>query len=136
MRTLQCTETILYLFYPWKHEKAPSESGCFTGHSFWDWAGNFLHKFTQSILSVHKLNKPDKFMDNCWMSCQVMALIWKKFTTISLTCCKIAEILCTAGRSKTSTNIIFCFIKIAHPMIYTKWLWVSRSKKKPEAKWK
>ena len=44
-----------------------------TGYSFWDWFRNFWLKFTWIVLPVHKLNKLGKFMDNCWISCQVMA---------------------------------------------------------------
>ena len=44
-----------------------------TGYSFWDRLHNFLQKFTWIVLSVHKLNKLGKFMDNCWISCKVMA---------------------------------------------------------------
>ena len=32
-----------------------------TGYSFWDGLHNFLHKFTWIVLSVHKMNKLDKF---------------------------------------------------------------------------
>ena len=47
-----------------------------TGYSFWDRLRNFLHKFTRIELSVHKLTNwvnSGKFMDNCWISCQVMS---------------------------------------------------------------
>ena len=33
----------------------------FTGYSFWDWLRIFLHKFTWSVSSVHKLNKLGNF---------------------------------------------------------------------------
>ena len=32
-----------------------------TGYSFWDRLRNFLHKFSWIVLSVHKLNKLDKY---------------------------------------------------------------------------
>ena len=46
----------------WNHWK-PSDSRRWnhTGYSFWDRLRNFLHKFTWIVLSVHKLNKLDKF---------------------------------------------------------------------------
>ena len=34
---------------------------------------NFLLKFTRIVSSIHKLIKLGKFMDHCWISCQVMA---------------------------------------------------------------
>ena len=33
----------------------------YTGYSFWDRMRNFSHKFTQIVLSVHKLKKLGKF---------------------------------------------------------------------------
>ena len=42
-----------------------------TGYSFWDPLRNVLHKFTWIVLSV--LINSGKFMDHCWISCQVMA---------------------------------------------------------------
>ena len=47
-----------------------------TGYTFLDRLHNFLHKLTQIVLSVHKLDKlvnSGKFLDNCWISCQDMA---------------------------------------------------------------
>ena len=52
-----------------------------TGYSFWDQLQNFLHKFTWIVLSVHKLNKLGKFMDN---SCQVMADMKKVYDNLTI----------------------------------------------------
>ena len=44
-----------------------------TGYSFWDRLRNFLHKLIfQFISSTNRVNS-GKFMDNCWISCQIMA---------------------------------------------------------------
>ena len=66
----------------------------YTGYSFWYRLRNFLHKFTWIVLSVHKLKKLGKFwfMDNCWISCQVMADMKKVYNAllmIELPCPKI-----------------------------------------------
>ena len=49
----------------------------FTGYSFWDQLRNFLHKFTQMLfcqfISWTNWVNSGKFMENCWISCQVMA---------------------------------------------------------------
>ena len=43
-----------------------------TGYSFWDRLYNFLHKFTWVVFLVqNKLVNSGKFMDNCWISCQI-----------------------------------------------------------------
>ena len=57
----------------------------FTGYSFWEWLRNFLLTFTWVVLSVHKLNKLGKFMDNCWISCQVMADMKKVYNDLIIT---------------------------------------------------
>ena len=44
-----------------------------TGYSFWDRLRDFLHKITWIVLSVSKWVNSGKFMDNCCISCQIMA---------------------------------------------------------------
>ena len=57
----------------------------FTGYSFWDWLRNFLHKFTwivcQFISWTNWVNS-GKFMDSCWISCQVMAYMKKVYDNL------------------------------------------------------
>ena len=57
-----CKKTQAVLSWSW-HDFTNSEMQefSFTGYSFWDRLRNFLHKFTWIFLSVHKLNKLDKF---------------------------------------------------------------------------
>ena len=55
-----------------------------TDYSFWDQLRKFLHKFTWIVLSVHKLNKLGKFMDNCWISCQVIADMKKVYDDLTI----------------------------------------------------
>ena len=63
-------------FSNWEiHSETKWNKNANTGYSFWDRLRNFLNKLTWIVLSVHKLNKlgnSGKFMDNCWISCQVM----------------------------------------------------------------
>ena len=47
-----------------------------TDYSFWDRLHDFLHKFTWIVFSFHNWTNWvnfGKFMDNSWISCQVMA---------------------------------------------------------------
>ena len=56
-----------------------------TGYSFWDRLRNFSHKFTWIVLPVNKFNKLGKLgMDNCWISCQVMADIKKVYDDLKI----------------------------------------------------
>ena len=48
----------------WIHNICCPGRELFTGYSFWDRLRNFLHKFIWIVLSVHKLNKLGKFMNN------------------------------------------------------------------------
>ena len=41
-----------------------------TGYSFWDWLNQWI---VLSVLNLTDLVNSAKFMDNCWISCQVMA---------------------------------------------------------------
>ena len=59
----------------------------FTGYSFWDQLRIFytnLHElFCQLISWTNRVNS-GKFMDNCWISCQVMADVKKVYDAIKL----------------------------------------------------
>ena len=44
-----------------------------TGYSFWDQLRNFLHELFCQFISWTNWVNSGKFMDNCWISCQVMA---------------------------------------------------------------
>ena len=51
-----------------------------TGYSFWERLRNFLHKLFCQFISWTNWVNSGKFMDNCWISCQVMADTKKVYT--------------------------------------------------------
>ena len=87
---LKISKSARYIF--WNHKETISFTGlrpfqicsC-TGYSFWDQLGNFLHKFSWifcQFISWTKWVNSGKFMDNCWILCQIMADIKKVYDNL------------------------------------------------------
>ena len=73
---------------------------CFlTGYSFWDRLHNFLPKFTRifcQFISWTNWVNSGKFMDNCWILCQIVADMenfWDDLIIINLYPCKLLRYL-------------------------------------------
>ena len=74
--------TFSLIFHHWTelthtcHFTTPQLLPCDTGYSFWDQLHNFhtnLHELFCQFISLRNWVNSGKFMDTCWISCQVMA---------------------------------------------------------------
>ena len=80
-----------------------------TPYSFWDRLSNFLHKFTWIVLSFISWTNwvnSGKCMDNCWISCQVMAdmnKVYDDLIIINLYCIEDEEVCVDRGGGHACT---------------------------------